>query len=99
MNNVKLKEKTITVLGTGIIGAPVAANLQKKAAAMMKDDYTTNFSIANAVKDAQLVVEAAEQMGISIDITRVGLQRFQRAIDVGHGDKDMVASGLVGRKQ
>jgi 3-hydroxyisobutyrate dehydrogenase len=66
---------------------------------MMKDDYTTSFSIANAVKDAQLVVEAAEQMGISIDITRAGLQRFQRALDAGYGDKDIAASGLVGRKQ
>ncbi|MGE7945897.1 NAD(P)-dependent oxidoreductase [Lysinibacillus sp. NPDC093688] len=83
-----------------VTGGPMDnAYFQQKAAAMMKDDYTTSFSIANAVKDAQLVVEAAEQMEIPIDITRAGLQRFQRALDAGHGDKDMAASGLVGRKQ
>jgi 3-hydroxyisobutyrate dehydrogenase len=83
-----------------VTGGPMDnAYFQLKAEAMMKDDYTTSFSIANAVKDAQLVVEAAEQMGISIDITRAGLQRFQRALDAGYGDKDIAASGLVGRKQ
>jgi len=30
INGIKSEEKTITVLGTGIIGAPVAANLQKQ---------------------------------------------------------------------
>jgi len=83
-----------------VTGGPMDnAYFQQKAAAMMKDDYTTSFSIANAMKDAQLVLEAAEQMEIPIDITRAGLQRFQGALDAGHGDKDMAASGLVGRKQ
>ncbi|MCY9545695.1 NAD(P)-dependent oxidoreductase [Lysinibacillus xylanilyticus] len=71
---------------------------QQKAKAILTDDYTTSFSVANAVKDAQLVVTAMEKEAIQVDITRAGLQRFQRAVDKGHGDKDMAASGLVGEK-
>lgn len=71
---------------------------QQKAQAILTDDYTTSFSVANAVKDAQLVVTAAEKEGLQVDITQAGLQRFQRALNQGHGDKDMAASGLAGKK-
>ncbi|MEY9969791.1 hypothetical protein ABH966_000153 [Lysinibacillus sp. RC46] len=64
INGIKSEVKTIPVLGTGIVGAPVTANLQKH----------------------------------KFDITRAGLQRFQRAVDKGHGDKDMAASRLAGKK-
>lgn len=36
--------------------------------------------------------------GIKSEVKRAGLQRFQRAVDKGHGDKDMAASGLAGKK-
>lgn len=77
-------------------GGPMDSGyFQLKASSILADDYTTSFSIANAVKDAQLVVEAAEQAGIPVDATVAGLQRFLRALEAGHGDKDMAASGLV----
>ncbi|MCE5171806.1 NAD(P)-dependent oxidoreductase [Paenibacillus profundus] len=77
-------------------GGPMDSGyFQLKASSILADDYTTSFSIANAVKDAQLVVEAAEQAGIQVDATVAGLQRFLRALEAGHGDKDMAASGLV----
>ncbi|MBP5075419.1 NAD(P)-dependent oxidoreductase [Pseudomonas chlororaphis] len=66
-----------------------------KAAAILADDYSTSFSIANAVKDARLVVGAALQAGVRVDAAQAGLSRFERALAAGHGDKDMAASYLA----
>ncbi|WP_028777037.1 NAD(P)-dependent oxidoreductase [Shimazuella kribbensis] len=67
---------------------------QLKAASILANDYTASFSIANAVKDAELVVEAAEKSGVLVDTAVAGLKRFERALHAGYGDKDMAASGL-----
>ncbi|AZD06310.1 3-hydroxyisobutyrate dehydrogenase family protein [Pseudomonas chlororaphis] len=69
--------------------------LRLKAAAILADDYSTSFSIANAVKDARLVVDAALQAGVRVDAAQAGLSRFERALEAGHGDKDMAASYLA----
>lgn len=68
---------------------------QAKAAAILADNYTTSFSIANAAKDARLVVDAAAQAHVRLDAAQAGLQRFERALAGGHGDKDMAASYLA----
>jgi 3-hydroxyisobutyrate dehydrogenase len=77
-------------------GGPMdSAYFQIKAAAILAEDYSTSFSVANAVKDAQLIVEAAEKAGLRADVAAAGLQRFRRALDAGHSDKDMAASFLA----
>ncbi|RQO63797.1 3-hydroxyisobutyrate dehydrogenase [Variovorax sp. KBW07] len=77
-------------------GGPMDSGyFQLKAAAILADDYTTSFSVANAVKDSQLVVDAARGAGVKVDAAAAGLERFRRARDAGHGDKDMAASYLA----
>ncbi|MFK3722224.1 NAD(P)-dependent oxidoreductase [Pseudomonas monteilii] len=68
---------------------------QLKSAAIMADDYTTTFSVANAAKDAELVIEAAREAGVKVDSVEAGLQRFKRALEAGHAEKDMAASFLA----
>ncbi|VXC11265.1 3-hydroxyisobutyrate dehydrogenase [Pseudomonas sp. 8AS] len=68
---------------------------QAKAAAILADNYSASFSIANALKDARLVVEAAAQAGVQVDAAQAGLHRFERALEAGHADKDMAASYLA----
>lgn len=68
---------------------------QAKAAAILGDNYNASFSIANALKDTRLVVEAAVQAGVQVDAAQAGLHRFERALEAGHGDKDMAASYLA----
>jgi 3-hydroxyisobutyrate dehydrogenase len=68
---------------------------QLKAASILSGDYTVSFSVANAVKDAELVVEAARDAGVKVDAVEAGLNRFSRALQAGHGDKDMAASYLA----
>jgi len=79
-----------------VSGGPMDSGyFQLKAAAILADDYTASFSIANAVKDSQLVVDAAAAVGVQVDTAQAGLRRFQRALEAGHGDKDMAASYLA----
>lgn len=79
-----------------VTGGPMDSGyFQAKAAAILADNYTASFSIANAVKDARLVVDAAAQAGVHVDTVQAGLKRFERALEAGHGDKDMAASYLA----
>ncbi|AZC24665.1 MULTISPECIES: NAD(P)-dependent oxidoreductase [Pseudomonas] len=78
-----------------VTGGPLDSGyFQAKTAAMLNDDYRPSFTLANALKDAQLMVAAAQQAGVKVDLAEAGIQRFQRALDKGHGDKDMAASYL-----
>jgi 3-hydroxyisobutyrate dehydrogenase len=79
-----------------VTGGPMDSGyFQAKAAAMLADNYATSFSIANAAKDARLVMDAAAQSGVQLDAAQGGLQRFERALAAGHGGKDMAASYLA----
>ncbi|MFU2048818.1 NAD(P)-dependent oxidoreductase [Bordetella hinzii] len=79
-----------------VTGGPMDSGyFQAKAAAILADNYATSFSIANAAKDARLVVDAAGLAGVQLDAAQAGLWRFERALAAGHGDKDMAASYLA----
>jgi len=77
-------------------GAPVYARdsgyLQAKAAAMLSADYTANFALRTAAKDAQLVVADAAEAGVRLYLASAVAERFQRALDQGHGDEDLAAT-------
>lgn len=78
-----------------VTGGPLDSGyFQAKTRAMLSADYQPSFTLANALKDAQLVVAAAHSAGVRVDLAEAGLQRFQRAMEQGHGDKDMAASYL-----
>lgn len=79
-----------------VTGGPIDSGyFQAKAAAILAENYTASFSIVNAVKDARLVVDAAAQAGVQVDVAQAGLRRFERALEAGHGGKDMAASYLA----
>ncbi|WP_067539287.1 NAD(P)-dependent oxidoreductase [Nocardia crassostreae] len=78
-----------------VSGGPLDSGFfQAKAGATLSGDLTPAFSITNAVKDARLIVAAADRAGIAVDVTAAGLDRFRRAADAGHGAADMAASHL-----
>ncbi len=68
--------------------------LQNKAKAILTEDWTPNFSVTNAAKDADLVVAAAGEL--RLDVAAAVATRMHRAADAGHGDKDMAANFLAG---
>ncbi|MEV6006036.1 NAD(P)-dependent oxidoreductase [Streptomyces sp. NPDC051976] len=83
---------TETIAGGGLD----SAYLQGKAAAMLSGDFTANFGLATAAKDARLILDGAADSGVRLDVTAAVAARFQRAVEQGHGDKDLSATYLVG---
>lgn len=78
-----------------VSGGPLDSGyFQAKTQAMLSGDYSPSFTLANALKDAELMVAAAHKVGVRLDLAEAGIQRFQRALDLGHADKDMAASYL-----
>jgi len=82
---------TRTIAGGGL-DSPY---LQTKAAAILSGDFSPNFGLATAAKDAQLILRDASAVGVRLDMLAAISERFQRAIEAGHGDKDMTATYLV----
>ncbi|MFI8966893.1 NAD(P)-dependent oxidoreductase [Streptomyces sp. NPDC053493] len=80
-----------------VSGGPLDSGFfQGKSAAVLNRDWTPQFTVDNAEKDARLVLEAAERSGVRLDATEAGHRRFRRAAAQGHGDKDMAAAWFAG---
>lgn len=79
-----------------ITGGPLDSGyFQSKGKAMLAGDYAASFSVKNGAKDGQLLLDAMAGTDVRIDIVAAGLERFRRAIEAGHGDKDIAASFLA----
>src|SRR5712691_4407197 len=74
-------------------GGPLDSGyLQNKAAAILSGDFSANFSVEMAGKDARLITEAGRAAGIRLDVAPAVAERFRRAADLGHADEDMAAT-------
>jgi 3-hydroxyisobutyrate dehydrogenase len=78
---------------SAIAGAPTDNVFARgKAEMILSEDYRPSFPLEIAVKDARLIVEAGEDAGAHMDLTRAALARFNRAAEHGHGRDDMAAA-------
>jgi 3-hydroxyisobutyrate dehydrogenase len=66
--------------------------LQLKAKAILENDFDASFTVNNAGKDADLIVEAGRDKKARMDIASAVAARMHRADAQGHGDKDMAAN-------
>jgi 3-hydroxyisobutyrate dehydrogenase len=73
-------------------GALDMGYLRLKAGMIINDDYATSFAVTTARKDAGLIVEAARQASVRLDVAEAGAERFRRAEEQGHGAEDLIAS-------
>lgn len=81
-----------------VSGGPLdAPYLQAKATAILSADWTPNFSVDNAAKDAGLIVAAGESVGLTLDVAAAARDRMLRASAAGHGNADMAAAYLASR--
>ena len=62
-----------------------------KTAAILERKLEPSFRLELARKDVGLVLEAAERAGVDLGLPPVVAERFDRAIELGHGDEDMAA--------
>jgi 3-hydroxyisobutyrate dehydrogenase len=72
----------------GPVGSPYA---QMKGPMMLERDFTTSFPLKLALKDMELVLEAADRYDAEMPVAGAAAQSFRRAVEQGHGDKDMAA--------
>jgi 3-hydroxyisobutyrate dehydrogenase len=80
-----------------VTGGPLdCAYLQAKMKVIQDGDYAPSFALRNAEKDTRLVGEAARAEGVRVDMTDAAGERFRRALEQGHGDKDMIATYFAG---
>ena len=75
-----------------IDGGPVGpAYARLKGDLMLKREFPPAFPLRLALKDVELVLEAAERHQLELPLARATSGRFRRALDLGHGDEDMAA--------
>ena len=68
-----------------------SAYLHLKAELVRKGDYPPSFTLDGALKDVELILAAAREVGVTDDVL-VGLRSiYRRASDAGHGGADMAA--------
>jgi 3-hydroxyisobutyrate dehydrogenase len=76
-------------------GAMDAPYVQLKGSAMLAGDFAPSFGLDGAAKDAGLIVDAARAAGADVAVLEAVQQHFARALEAGHGDKDMAATYLA----
>ncbi|MEU9206434.1 NAD(P)-dependent oxidoreductase [Streptomyces sp. NPDC048415] len=91
---------TVLGLDPGLVADTIDSTALKspyavdKAHAMVKGDFTPGFPLRHARKDAALALEAADGQDLSVPLTEALLRRWNRAVELGHGDDD-VASAIT----
>jgi 3-hydroxyisobutyrate dehydrogenase len=82
----------LEVIDGAAVGSPYA---QLKGKAMVEREFAPSFPLSLARKDARLVLDAAERHDIDLALVEVVERQLTRAVDAGHGDKDMAAAILA----
>jgi len=70
------------------LGSPYAI---QKARTMLAGDFAPAFALKNALKDAELAAQAAQEAGAELTVTSALLPRWRRAAAGGHADDDLAA--------
>lgn len=66
-----------------------------KGTAMLDGAFDPAFALSGALKDADLIADAARSVGLDPGLVRVVQEHFARAVDAGHGELDMSATYLA----
>ena len=75
-------------------GALDAPYVQLKGGAMLDGAFDPAFALGGALKDADLILEAARSTGLDLGVLPGVREHFARAVEAGHGDQDMAATYL-----
>ena len=79
----------LEAVGGGAMDAPY---VQLKGNAMLDDQLDPAFALSGALKDAELILEAAASTGTDLALLPGIRGHLKRAVDDGHGDLDMAAT-------
>jgi 3-hydroxyisobutyrate dehydrogenase len=76
----------VEILADAPTGSPYAV---AKARSMLDGDYSTNFALKHAVKDALLALDAARSVNEELALTKSLIATWQRAVTDGAGELDL----------
>jgi 3-hydroxyisobutyrate dehydrogenase len=62
-----------------------------KGEMILKGEFPPAFALTLARKDAGLMLEAAAEADFGLPLLATTAERFDRAIELGHGDEDLAA--------
>jgi 3-hydroxyisobutyrate dehydrogenase len=75
-----------------IAGGPTDSQyVQIKGKAMIDRQFPPSFRLSGALKDADLILDAAREVGLQMVGASVARDQVQKAVSAGHGDADMAA--------
>jgi 3-hydroxyisobutyrate dehydrogenase len=69
-----------------------------KGEKILNGDFTAQFALRNAAKDVRLALEAARSVGLDLGLAPASLERYERAVELGHGDEDTAAVWFASRR-
>ncbi|MGI8910879.1 MAG: NAD(P)-dependent oxidoreductase [Rubrobacteraceae bacterium] len=81
-------ERFLDVIEGGPLNAPYA---QMKGRMMIEEEFPASFSLKLARKDVALMLDAAKSEGLRLALTEAVAERYDAAIEAGHGEEDMAA--------
>ena len=84
-------QRFLDTIEGGALDVPYA---HLKGRLMIGREFPTSFPLRLAVKDVDLVLEAARREGVDLGLAPAIRDRFARAVDAGHGDEDLAAALL-----
>jgi 3-hydroxyisobutyrate dehydrogenase len=81
--------KFLEIISGGPMGPPYA---ELKGKMMIERDFPTSFPLKHALKDARLVLEAAERAGVELPLIDAVARQMERAASASHADEDLAAT-------
>jgi len=90
------RESLLEVMGDSAAGAPF---VKYKSEPLLRDDYSATFTTLLMEKDIDLILEAADDVGVELPLARELRSLLQAAIDAGYADDDFMALYLRLRDQ
>lgn len=82
------RAKTLDILTNGAPGSPL---MKAVAGRMTTPDFTPNFLLRLMAKDLGYAIQVGGKLSVELLTARAALEEFQRAIAMGHGEKDIAA--------
>ena len=82
------REALLEVMGSSAAGAPF---VKYKTEPLLRDDFSATFTTALMEKDIDLILDAADDVGVELPVAKEMKTLLRAAIDAGYGDDDFMA--------
>jgi len=78
----------LEIMGSSAAGAPL---VKYKTEPLLREDFSATFTTALMAKDIDLVLDAAEDVGVELPVAQQMKTLLRGAIDAGYADEDFIA--------